>query len=152
MKTSASIEIDRPSADVFAYTTDPTTFAEWQEGIEGAEPPTHTPPAVGDQCVTVRKIGMMSRRITSEIAALDPPRTWTMRGLDGPIRATVDVTVEPLDSDRRSKVTIDIDFSGHGAGKVMVPLMVVPMARREMPANMARLKQRLEATGSDATS
>jgi uncharacterized protein YndB with AHSA1/START domain len=145
MKTSASIEIDRPAADVFAYATDPTRFADWQDGIEGADPMPHEPQAVGDRCVTVRKIGLMTRRITSEIVHIDPPTTWGLRGIDGPIRAAVDVTVVPLESIDRSKITIEIDFTGHGVGKVLVPIMVVPMARREMPANMTRLKQHLEA-------
>ena len=67
-----------------------------------------------------------------------------MRGTDGPIRATVDVLVEPL-SDVRSRLTISVDFTGHGIGKILVPLMVRREARKEMPGNMAALKQRMEA-------
>jgi hypothetical protein len=55
------------------------------------------------------------------------------------------VTVEPLESDQRSRVTITIDFAGYGIGKLLVPLLVRPQARREMPANVQRLKERLEA-------
>ena len=29
----ASTEVDRPAAEVFAYATDPTRFAEWQKGV-----------------------------------------------------------------------------------------------------------------------
>jgi hypothetical protein len=64
--------------------------------------------------------------------------------MDGPIRAAVDVTVEPLGADR-SSVTIAVDFTGHGIGKVLVPLLVRRQARTEMPANLIRLKERLEA-------
>jgi hypothetical protein len=69
-----------------------------------------------------------------------------VRGIDGPIRAAVDVTVEPL-GERESRVTIAVDFAGHGIGKVLVPLVVRREARREMPVNVARLKERLERTG-----
>lgn len=55
------------------------------------------------------------------------------------------VVVESLDGGQRSKVTIEIDFTGHGIGHVLVPFAVRPQARREMPANMRRLKDRLEA-------
>jgi hypothetical protein len=55
----------------------------------------------------------------------------------------VDVTVEPL-TDSRSRLTIAVDFEGHGIGKVLVPLVVRREARKEMPANLAALKQRLE--------
>lgn len=76
---------------------------------------------------------------------LDPPRTWGVRGVDGPIRADVDVTVEPLGEDR-SRVTIAVGFRGHGIGKVLVPLVVERQARKEMPTNLTRLKQRVEST------
>jgi hypothetical protein len=38
-----------------------------------------------------------------------------------------------------------VDFTGHGIGKVLVPLVVRRQAARENPENMRRLKQRLEA-------
>jgi hypothetical protein len=40
---------------------------------------------------------------------------------------------------------ISVDFTGHGIGKILVPLMVRPEARKEMPGNLAALKQRMEA-------
>jgi hypothetical protein len=66
-----------------------------------------------------------------------------LRGVDGPIRAIVDVTVDSLTA-RRSRLTIAVDFEGHGIGKLLVPLVVRREARKEMPANLATLKQRLE--------
>ena len=68
-----------------------------------------------------------------------------MRGVDGPIRAVVDVTVEPR-SDTRAVITIAVDFEGHGVGRLLVPLVVRREAQREMPVNVATLKQRLEAS------
>jgi hypothetical protein len=55
----------------------------------------------------------------------------------------VDVTVEPM-TDARSRLTIVVGFEGHGIGKVLVPLVVRREARKEMPANLATLKHRLE--------
>lgn len=79
--------------------------------------------------------------MTSEITHIDPPRTWGVRGIDGPIRATVNVTVDPLDDGRRARVTksIELDFEGHGIGKLLVPLVVRREARKEMPANLLAL-------------
>ena len=101
------------------------------------------PPAVGAHCLTTRRIGGANRPSTSEVTHIDPPNTWGVRGIDGPIRAIVDVTVESL-SAHRSRLTIAVDFEGHGIGKVLVPLVVRREARKEMPANLAALKQRLE--------
>ncbi|HZX07269.1 hypothetical protein [Kribbella sp.] len=78
------------------------------------------------------------------MTVFDPPRAWAVRGEDGPIRATVNVTVVPIAGRDASTLTIDLDFEGHGIGKVLVPLIVVPQSRKEMPANLARLKSNLE--------
>jgi uncharacterized protein YndB with AHSA1/START domain len=143
-----SAEIDRPAAEVFAYATDPARFSEWQKGVvdghmDGPPDGTQTP-AVGAKCVTTRRIGGASRPSTSELVHIDPPRTWGVRGTDGPIRAAVDVLVEPV-TGSCSRLTISVDFTGHGIGKILVPLMVRREARKEMPDNMAALKQRMEA-------
>jgi hypothetical protein len=45
----------------------------------------------------------------------------------------------------RSRVKIDLGFTGHGIGKLLVPLFVRSSARQEMPKNLNRLKQRLES-------
>jgi hypothetical protein len=135
-------EIGRPAAEVFAYATDPTRFSEWQKGVVNGH--MGGPPAVGARCVTTRRIGGANRPSTSELVQIDPPKTWAVRGTDGPIRAAVDVLVEPLTGDR-SRLTISVDFTGHGIGKILVPLMVRREARKEMPANMAALKHKIEA-------
>ena len=141
---SSTVDVDRPAADVFAYATDPTRFHEWQKGVvsggmEGAGPAT-----VGSKCVTTRRIGFAERPNTSEVTEMNPPRSWAVHGIDGPIRATVNVTVEPVDGDSRSRLTIDLDFEGHGVGKLLVPLVVRREAEKEMPENLRRLKERLE--------
>ena len=142
-----SAEIGRPAAEVFACATDPTRFKEWQKGVvdghmDGPVSGTGTP-AVGARCVTTRRIGGASRPSTSELVHIDPPRTWGVRGIDGPIRAAVDVLVAPV-TDSRSRLTISVDFTGYGIGKILVPLMVRREARREMPDNIAALKRLIE--------
>ena len=140
-------EIDRPAGEVFAYATDPARFKEWQKGVvdghmDGPDGGTGTP-AVGAKCMTTRRIGGASRPSTSELVHIDPPKTWAVRGTDGPIRAAVDVLVEPM-TGSRSRLTISVDFTGHGIGKILVPLMVRGEARKEMPGNIAALKRLIE--------
>jgi uncharacterized protein YndB with AHSA1/START domain len=140
----AAVDVDRPAAEVFAYATDPTRFAEWQAGVVEAHLDETGPPQVGAKCVTTRRIGGAARPTTAELTHVDPPRTWGVRGIDGPIRATVDVTVAPL-TETTAKLTIAVDFEGHGIGKVLVPLLVRRQAEKEMPTNVANLKRRLES-------
>ncbi|HET7051313.1 MAG TPA: SRPBCC family protein [Solirubrobacteraceae bacterium] len=140
----STIDINRPQDEVFAYVTDPGTFAEWQAGVVGGGMEGDATPAVGSKCVTRRRIGGSERDSTSEVTRLEPPTRWAVHGIDGPIRATVNVLVEPLEGSARSRVTIDLDFEGHGIGKLLVPLVVRRQARSEMLANCRALKQRLE--------
>jgi uncharacterized protein YndB with AHSA1/START domain len=140
---TTSIEVDRSAEDVFAYATDPTRFPEWQHGVVDGHMDQPGTPGVGERCSTIRRIGGANRVSTSEVAYINPPTTWGVRGIDGPIRAIVDVTVKPLTA-HQSRLTITVDFAGHGIGRLLVPLVVRPQARKEMPANLAALKRRLE--------
>jgi hypothetical protein len=55
--------------------------------------------------------------------------------------------VEPL-TETSSRLTIAVDFAGHGIGKLLVPLIVRRQAQKEMPANVEALKRRVEAQQS----
>lgn len=145
--TTTTTEIDRPPEDVFAYVTDPTRFVEWQRKVVGGHMDTDGPTAVGTKCLTTRRIGLATRSVTSEVTHISAPHSWGVRGIDGPIRAIVNVTVDPLDEGRRSRLTIEIDFEGHGISKLLVPLAVRRQARNEMPTNLRTAKQRLENHG-----
>jgi uncharacterized protein YndB with AHSA1/START domain len=140
---TTSIDVARRAEEVFAYVTDPGTMHEWQQGCASGHMDAPTT-RVGSKCTTIRRIGAREREVTTEIIEYDPPRRWADRGIDGPVRALVAVTVEPLADASRSRLTIELDFIGHGIGKLLVPLLVRPQAARQMPENMTRLKQRLE--------
>jgi uncharacterized protein YndB with AHSA1/START domain len=140
---TVSEEIHRPAEEVFAYATDPSRFPEWQKGVVSGHMESAGAPKVGDRCHTTRRIGFSNRPDTSEVVRFDPPRQWGVRGLAGPIRAMVDVTVEPL-SEASARLTIALEFEGHGIGRLLVPLVVERQAKREMPVNLAALKERLE--------
>jgi hypothetical protein len=142
--TIASTVVERPVAQVFAYATDPTRFREWQQGVIDGHLDPPGPAQVGTKCLTTRRIGGASRAVTSELTHIDAPTTWGVQGIDGPIRATVDVTVELL-TETSSRLTIAVDFAGHGIGKLLVPLIVRRQAQKEMPANVEVLKRRVEA-------
>jgi uncharacterized protein YndB with AHSA1/START domain len=137
------IEIDRPPAEVFAYVTDPTRFPHWQHDVRGVRIDGAGPYAVGTRFTTTRRIGPSDREMTQEIAAVEFPHRWAVRAVDGPIRPSADVTVEPLDGGARSRVTFALDFEGHGAGELLAP-MVRRMARKQGPRSYQNLKELLE--------
>ena len=96
--------------------TDPTRLVEWQHSVVSGHMDGDGLHGVGDKRLTTRRIGGAERSVTSEITHVDRPRAWGVRAIDGPLRAIVDVTVTPLNAGQRSRVTIDLDFTGHGIG------------------------------------
>ena len=141
----SSIEIAHRPEEVFAYVADPSRLAEWQESVVSASAEGGGPPTVGSKAVTIRRVGRRERPMTMEMTNISPPRSWAVRGIDGPVRAIVNGTVEPLDDGARSRVTIELDFEGHGLGKLLVPLVVRRQAQNEVPRNLQNLKERLES-------
>ncbi len=143
---TTEVDITRPPAEVFSYVTDPSRFGEWQDGVVSGHTEGDGSPVVGTRLSMTRRMAGTEREFTSEITQIEPPASWAIRGIDGPIRAAVGVTVEPRDDGAQSHVTISLDFSGHGAGKLLVRT-VVRQARKEAPENSLKLKQRLESAG-----
>jgi carbon monoxide dehydrogenase subunit G len=140
----ADVDVARPAEEVFWYVIDPSRFAEWQDGVVSAHIEGDGPQAVGSRCVMTRRIGGSDRTSVSEVTTISPPRTWAVRGLDGPIRADVAVTVAASQDDAHAHVTIEVGFRGYGLGRFILPL-VIKQASREVPASCQKLKSRLEA-------
>lgn len=139
----SSVDVARPPEEVFPYVIDPSRFAEWQEGVVSGHMEGEGPPRVGTRYTTIRRIRGADQALTSEITEINPPRSWASRGIDGPVRANVSVAVDPLDGNARSRVTITVDFVGHGMGKVLVPF-ILQQSRKEALMNCHSLKERLE--------
>ncbi len=144
----ASVEISRRPEDVFAYITDPSHLPEWQESVVRVKTDDSAPAGSGSRAVITRRVGRREMDMTAEIADLDPPRSWRVRGVDGPVRGIVRGTIEPLDDGARSRVTLELDFEGHGIGKVLVPLVVRRQAQKELPTNVQNLKEKLESAAA----
>jgi uncharacterized membrane protein len=139
-----SIDINRRPEDVFAYIDDLSRHGEWQGQIESVTVLTEGPTRVGTQAREVRRFGGRSQTQTYEITQHEPPTAFGFKGLDGSIRVVGHGAVEGLDDGSRSRVTINLEFEGHGMGKLMLP-MVRGQARKQVPVDQQRLKERLES-------
>jgi uncharacterized protein YndB with AHSA1/START domain len=139
----SSIEIARPPEEVFAYVTDPARFAEWQQDVVRVELVGGGQPGLGARFTTTRRVGGVERTMTQEITEFGPPRRWAVKGVDGPIRPSAEVTVEPLAGGASSRVHLALDFEGHGIGRPLLPA-VRRQARRAAPVSYRKLKERLE--------
>jgi uncharacterized protein YndB with AHSA1/START domain len=139
-----SVEIDRKPEDVFAYVTDPSRFTEWQDAVVSARLLDDGPVRQGSKLAMTRRVGRGERSMTSELTEYDPPRSYAFRVLDGPVRAKGKGRFEPIGDGQRTRFTFELDFDGHGVGKLLVPLFVRRQAAKEVPETHAQLKRRLE--------
>jgi uncharacterized membrane protein len=142
-----SIEISRRPEEVFAYLDDLARHVEWQEELVSAHVQPDGPTKLGTRSTETRRMGKREQTSTYEITEHEPPHVFAFRGVDGPIRPIGRGTIESLADGARSRVTINLDFEGHGLGKLMLPL-VRSQARKQVPKNQQRLKERLESESS----
>jgi uncharacterized protein YndB with AHSA1/START domain len=142
-----SIEISRSPEDVFAYLDDPSRHGEWRSQIVAAEVETPGPTGVGTTVRQTMRMGKREQVMSYEITEHDPPRSSAFRGLDGPVRPIGRGKVEPVGDGTSSRVTIELDFEGHGFGKLLRPI-VVSQARKQVPKDQQQLKERLETGAS----
>jgi len=138
----STVEIDRPPDEVFAYVTDPSRFGEWQRDVVAVRHEGGRPGAVGSRFTTTRRIGGSERTMTQEVTEASAPRRWAARAVDGPVRPSATVAVEPLGGGG-SRVTFSLDFEGHGVGRPLLPV-VRRQARRAAPVSYRTLKALLE--------
>lgn len=141
---TASIEIARRPEDVFAYLDDLARHSEWQEQLVSARVDTEGPTKVGTKATETRRMGKREQTATYEVTEHEPPRVFGFHGIDGPIRVVGRGTVDPVGDGSSSRVTIVLGFEGHGFGKLLLPI-VNSQARKQVPKDQQRLKERLEA-------
>ena len=142
---TASIEIARRPDDVFAYLDDLARHGEWQEQLISAQKLGDGPTEVGTKSTEKRRMGKREMTTTYEVTEHDPSRVFAFRGIDGPVRAVGRATIEPLAGGSSSRVTLALDFEGHGFGKLLVPL-ARSQSRKQVPKDQKRLKERLESS------
>jgi uncharacterized membrane protein len=140
-----SIEIDKRPEDVFAYLDDVERHGEWQSQIVGVQRQDDGPLRVGSRVKETRRVPGGDRSMTYEVTEHDAPRSSSFKVLDGPIRAVGTISIEPIGDGSRSRLTISIDFEGHGLGGRMLLPIAKGQARKQIPQDQAKLKELLES-------
>lgn len=139
----ASIEIRRSPAEVFAYVEQLDKHGEWQENVISAHKEPIGQTQVGTRNIEMRRVPGGPREIVSEVVEYDPPRRIAARGLNGPIRARVGITIEPIDNGNGSRVIQELELDGYGIGKLFA-ILARRSAPKQISKDQARLKQILE--------
>ncbi len=140
IRVEASVVINRPADEVFAYATDPAHVSEWQSsaleaGVDGQL-------QAGATGKEVRKFLGRRMESTIRIEEYQPPRRFALQVTSGPVPFHVQQTVEP--ADQGSRVSVVIEGEPGGFFKLAEPL-VERAVRRELEGNFATLKDILES-------
>lgn len=144
MAITESVEISRSPEDVFTYLDDLSRHGEWQESIVSIRVDTEGPTRVGSRATETRRIGNRDQTVSYEMTEHDPPRAFAFRGINGPIRPVGKGTIEPIGDGSSSRLTLEFDLTGHGLGKLVLP-MARKQAAKEIPKSQQKLKQLLES-------
>jgi uncharacterized membrane protein len=139
-----SIEIARPPEAVFDYVNQLDRHSEWQADIVSSKLETPGPVGVGSRASDTRKTPVGTQTVTYEVTEHDPPRRAAFRGVDGPVRPLGSVTIEPV-GEAGSRLTLELDLQGHGLLGLIVAPLARSQARKQVPQDQQRLKERLEA-------
>ncbi|MGQ0774054.1 MAG: SRPBCC family protein [Pseudonocardiales bacterium] len=138
-----SVDIDRPTGEVFAYLDDVTNNPEWLKGMRSCTWTTDPPVRVGSRYEQVAQFLGKQIRTSFEVTAREPGRLVTIESQAGSsFPLTVTRQVEPLGDDRcRVVETVESDPSGFY--RVAQPLLRA-MVARNIKRDYHSLKQHLE--------
>jgi uncharacterized protein YndB with AHSA1/START domain len=141
-KIGASIQIDRAVEDVYAYATTVDTLPQWLGAVVEAEQLTDGPIGVGTQIRAGGK--MLGRRMDTfvEVTAFEPGARFAFTGVSGPLKSHNSYTFESVAGGTKMTDSAEIELSGFF--RLIDPLMG-RMVRRQFEANLAALKEVLEA-------
>jgi uncharacterized protein YndB with AHSA1/START domain len=142
---TSSIEITRSPEDVYAYSLDIDRRPEWQPTVQHIARETGGPVHTGTRARETRRVTGGPRTFGWEVTEHDPPHRWGFRGIDGPVRPSGTMTFSPAGGGSATKVEMEIEFTGRGPGVVLAALARRD-ARKQVPAELACLKENLEKT------
>jgi uncharacterized protein YndB with AHSA1/START domain len=136
-----TLEIGRPADEVFDYLTDVSRLPEWQASAESATLG-EGELRVGARVQEVRTF--MGRRAAStlEVSEYEPPRRFSLRVVEGPIRYSVEHALEAFDG--RTRITL----VGRGEARGVPRLMQGAVRRaveRQFVKDLELLKRTLES-------
>jgi uncharacterized protein YndB with AHSA1/START domain len=140
-RMEASVVINRPIDEVFAYVMDAGNWTEWA-GLPEAERTSEGPVGVG---TTLRGVSQFLGRRgewTSEVTEYEPNRKMEQKIIWGPMSIQQSVTCEPVEGGTR--FTMVSKGETGGIFKLAEPV-VNRMMQRQLESNLANLKDILEA-------
>ena len=142
VRAESSLVINCPIDKVFAYLADISRGTVWQSELVEAKQTSSGPVGVGTTISEVRRILGRNLETSFTITEFVPDRRLGFKSTSGPIPMRAYYSLE--ESGGGAKVTMVVEAELTGVFKMTEPL-VVQTAKRQMDADIARLKEIMEA-------
>lgn len=138
----ASITINRPTEEVFAYVVDPNTAAKWQSSVVQAAQTSDGPMGAGSTYRYV--VQVMGQRLdtSGQVTAYEPPKKYAWKSTSGPFPMSGSSTCESVEGGTRITNTIDVEPGGFF--KLAEPLLM-RQQQSQSENDLEKLKELLEA-------
>jgi carbon monoxide dehydrogenase subunit G len=141
-RAEASVTIDRPVEEVFAFMSNPENDEQWASGISDVAKTSEGPPTIGTTYRGV--IRFLGQRLewTSEVTKYQPSEAVVFSVSGGPLQLEETVSFEPVDEGTK----VDVVYEGDPGGLFELgSRVVVRMWQGQMEGDLAKLKGILEA-------
>ena len=136
-----SVLIERPPEEVFNYLSTLDNEPKWLPGVTRVEKLTEGPTSVGTRYREVRLRRSGEGQVEMQVTAYEPPQRYSTAFHQGGYEGTYHYTLEPEESGTR--VHLRVVISGHGLGKLMLPLAVWAIKRQDEP-QLRSLKEAMD--------
>ena len=141
-KMQATVVIGRPIEEVFAYVVNATTWPKWQEGLLETEQTSEGPVGSGTTFKGTNQMMGQKMEWTSEITELETNKKVGHKIISGSMSVQQTLTFEAADGG--TKFNLVAEGETGGLFKMAEPL-VNRMMKKQLEANLARLKEILES-------
>ena len=145
----STVDIDRPSTEVFGFVADQTNAPEWQHGLHEVRRLTDGPIGVGTEHVFVRRFAGRQIESRNRFTRYEPGRSVHFEIPDGWLTGHASYLVEPNGAER-CRLTSRMEFQVAGPAALASPLLARVLAR-DSRRDEAALKALLETKDRRST-
>jgi len=140
-KIEASILINRPTSEVFAFAVDTATVMQWQDSILQAELTSSGAVGVGTTYHYVVKALGQKMDTTGEVSAWDPPKTYAWKATSGPFPMSGGIACESVEGGTQLTQTINAEPGGFFK---LAEGLLLSQQKKQMETDLKKLKEILE--------
>jgi uncharacterized membrane protein len=145
IEVTSSVDLQRPSAEVFAFVADAGNNPLWQQGMRSCRWTTDPPIRIGSSYVQRASFLGKSVDSTFEVIDLRPGHSITIRTTESTFPIQVTRAVEELDPEH-CRVTAIVRGDPSGMFRIATP-MLRAMVQRSVRADYRRLRELLTLSG-----